>query len=201
MILDKHSGYRIGETAQWKNGLYQKTAHGWVKVPGQKEGYKGIKAIANTLKTKQPFNVQNQKLGEIRIAWNEGGHGLRHIIQRRFDEQYKKGKGETNTDKIKRNISCTLFCILDTVQNGREVEPQKDGNSWQIHKKGFTAIIKKEKGKFLFTGFYDHRSEKQAAETIKAVNAKYGYTPGFLDIYDQVGAALASMGKISTHHT
>lgn len=71
-------------------------------------------------------------------------------------------------------------------------------NSWRIHKNGFTAVIKREKGKYLFTGFYDHRTEKQAADTIKAVNAKYGYTPSFLDMYDQVGAALTSMGKINS---
>lgn len=65
-------------------------------------------------------------------------------------------------------------------------------------KNGFTAVIKREKGKYLFTGFYVHRTEKQAADTIKAVNAKYGYTPGFLDMYDQVGAALISMGKINS---
>ena len=120
------------------------------------------------------------------------------LIQRRFDEQFKKGKGETDTSKIKRNIACSLYAILDTIQNGTKVTPQKDKNSWQIHKNGFTAIIKRENGKYLFTGFYDHRTEKQAAETIKAVNAKYGYTPGFLDMYDQVGAALTSMGKFNS---
>jgi len=197
-VEDKHSNYKIGETAQWKDGLHQKTAHGWIKVPGQKDGYEGVKAIAQLLKTKEPFNVRNNNLGQIRVSWNENGHGLRHIIQRRFDEQFRKGKGETDTQKIKRNIACTLYAILDTIQNGTKITPQQDKNSWQIHKNGFTAIIKKEKGKYLFTGFYDHRTEKQAAETIKAVNAKYGYTPGFLDIYDQVGAALASMGKIKS---
>lgn len=197
-VEDKHSNYKIGETAQWKDGLHQKTAHGWIKVPGQKDGYKGVKALTQILKTKEPFNVRNHNLGEIRVAWNENGHGLRHIIQRRFDEQFKKGKGETDTSKIKRNIACSLYAILDTIQNGTKVTPQKDKNSWQIHKNGFTAIIKRENGKYLFTGFYDHRTEKQAAETIKAVNAKYGYTPGFLDMYDQVGAALTSMGKFNS---
>lgn len=198
MIQDKHSNYKIGETAQWKDGLHQKTAHGWIKVPGQKDGYNGVKALAKILKTKVPFTVKNHKLGDIRITWNENGHGLRHIVQRRFDEQFKKGKGETDTEKIKLNIACTLYSILDTVQNGKDITPQSDHNSWRIHKNGFTAVIKREKGKYLFTGFYDHRTEKQAADTIKAVNAKYGYTPGFLDMYDQVGAALTSMGKINS---
>ena len=47
---------------------------------------------------------------------------------------------------------------------------------------------------------YNQRKKKQAAETIKAVNAKYGYTLDFLDIYDQAGAVLASMGKYTTLH-
>lgn len=199
IVGDKHSKYRVGETAQWKDGLHEKTAHGWKKVPGQKDGYKGVKALAGLLKTKETFNVKNHNLGEIRIAWNENGHGIRHIIQRRFEEQYRNGKGETDPDKIKRNIACTLYAVLDAVQNGTKVTPQKDKHSWQIHKNGFTAIVKEDKGQYLFTGFYDHRTEKQAAETIKAVNAKYGYTPGFLDMYDQVGAALTSMGKFNSH--
>ena len=43
-------------------------------------------------------------------------------------------------------------------------------------------------------GFFVVSSSKktEAAETINAVNARYGYKPEFHEIYAQVGAAIAS---------
>ena len=37
----------------------------------------------------------------------------------------------------------------------------------------------------------------EAAETINAVNARYGYKPEFHEIYAQVGAAIASKNIIA----
>lgn len=34
---DKHSKYQPGDVAEWKDGLHQKTAHGWVKIPEEKD--------------------------------------------------------------------------------------------------------------------------------------------------------------------
>ncbi len=59
---DKHSNYHEGDRVVWKSGVYEKTKHGWVKVPGQKDGYEGIKAISDVLKTKKPLTVQNSNL-------------------------------------------------------------------------------------------------------------------------------------------
>ena len=193
---DKHSNYREGDLATWKSGVYKKTKHGWEKVPGQNDGYKEIKVISDVLKTKKPLTVQNSKLGKIDIVYNETGHGLRHIIQRRFDEQYKKGKGEKDINKIKENITASLCCIFDTVKNAKEIKLQKDKNSWILKKDGFSAIIKKKNGKFLFTGFYDHSENRKATDSIRRVNLKYRYTPNFLDMYGQVGAVLSDIGSI-----
>ena len=192
IVLDKHSKYKIGDRAQWKNGLYEKTAHGWQKVPNQKDGYEGVKAIADLLTTKKPFTVKNAKLGDIDIVYDEGGHGMKHIIKRRFQEQYRKGKGEKDLNKIKENITASILCIFDTVKNAKDIKPQADKHSWQLKKDGFTAIVKQFKGKFLFTGFYNHQEGGKAADSIRRVNHKYRYTRGFLDIYDQVGAVLSN---------
>lgn len=37
--LDKHSNYKIGDIAEWKNGPHKKTVHGWVKVPEERDKY------------------------------------------------------------------------------------------------------------------------------------------------------------------
>ena len=39
------------------------------------------------------------------------------------------------------------------------------------------------------TGFDFEDTKKEATDSIKSVNALYGYTPEFLEIYAQVGAA------------
>lgn len=37
MILDRTKKYNIGDQVEWKDGLHEKTAHGWKKVPREKD--------------------------------------------------------------------------------------------------------------------------------------------------------------------
>ena len=45
------------------------------------------------------------------------------------------------------------------------------------------------------TGFDFEDTKQEATDSIKSVNALYGYTPEFLEIYAQVGVAYASLSN------
>ena len=46
-----------------------------------------------------------------------------------------------------------------------------------------------KKGKYVLSGFALYDKKNEATNAINAVIAKYGYTQGFLDVYDLVDAA------------
>ncbi len=162
-------------------------------MKGNQNAKKDFKNLSEAIKNKSSFEVKNPSLGNVSIDFsvNRGKNGLIHIIKRRFEELYKNGKGEADIASIEKRIAAILYSVLNNVKTGVP-EAGRNGNTWSLKQNGITAIVKQDKGKFLLTGFADNASEKEAAETIDAVNAGYGYTPEFLDLYAQVGAVIAS---------
>ena len=59
----------------------------------------------------------------------------------------------------------------------------------------FDAIGKDDNGRYVVSGFDFEDAKQEAADSIKSVNALYGYTPEFLEIYAQVGAAYAFLSN------
>ncbi len=58
----------------------------------------------------------------------------------------------------------------------------------------FYLLEKFDDGKDNFVSGFDSEDIKQeATDSIKSVNALYGYTPEFLEIYAQVGVVYASL--------
>ncbi len=163
---------------------------------GNQNAKKDFKNLSEAIKNKSSFEVENPSLGNVSIDFsvNSGKNGLVHIIKRRFEELYKNGKGETDISSIGKRITAILYSVLNNVKTGVP-KAGANGNTWNLNQNGITAIVKQDKGKFLLTGFADNASEKEAAETIAAVNAGYGYTPEFLDLYAQVGAVIASVNN------
>ncbi|MBR4260565.1 MAG: hypothetical protein IKQ33_01235 [Clostridia bacterium] len=89
-----------------------------------------------------------------------------------------------------------LFLISDSLSS-YEALPT-DGRNWYIHGNGLEITVRKDKySKFVVTGYsndlFSDKTNTEAAETINAVIAKYGYTQEFLDLYTLVGAELASI--------
>ena len=84
-----------------------------------------------------------------------------------------------------------LFLISDSLSS-YEALPT-DGRNWYIHGNGLEITVRKDKySKFVVTGYsndlFSDKTNTEAAETINAVIAKYGYTQEFLDLYTLVGA-------------
>ena len=52
-----------------------------------------------------------------------------------------------------------------------------------------TVIEKDDNRKYVVSSFNFENTKREAIDSIKSVNALYGYTPEFLEIYAQVGAA------------
>ncbi len=64
----------------------------------------------------------------------------------------------------------------------------KRGN-WNVEKNGFLGIIDKNaNGKYVLSGYALTDKKNEATNAINAVIAKYGYTQGFLEVYDLVDA-------------
>lgn len=82
--------------------------------------------------------------------------------------------------------------ILEAIETEKAV--QDVSGRWSVEKNGVRAILGKDsKGRYLLTGFNDHRKEKTATDSIRAGIAAHRYTHGFPEIYAQVGAVAASL--------
>lgn len=128
---DKHSAYKIGDIAEWKDGVHQKTAHGWIKIPEEKDiknnKINRIKSI--TKLTNEEFYNSDKSflLPPIRTsAWKRktpknGTKKLllkRHIIHRNTEERHPEFYGE---DKKIINIALKHGNII--LHNKPEAKP------------------------------------------------------------------------------
>ena len=91
-------------------------------------------------------------------------------------------------DEAVKETSAILFLA---VRNISEAPAVKETNGrYAVYKNGIKTAIDSDKyGRFVVTGFDFEDTKQEAADSIKSVNALYGYTPEFLEIYAQVGAA------------
>ena len=97
LITDKHSNYKIGETAEWKDGIHQKTAHGWIKVPEERDRYKEPIGEVNNLNklTESYFLRPNSSLKLPAInspTWQNTMHDNRKVLLKKFVVERMKKK-------------------------------------------------------------------------------------------------------------
>ncbi len=159
----------------------------------EKEDILLMKNISSVLTESEVFYKNNERLGNIRVKFGNLKHGgVIHIIKRRMDKLIKH-EGMNYDDAVKET-SAILFLSLQNISNAPATK-ETDGR-YAIYKDGIkTAIGKDKNGRYVVTGFNFNDTKQEAAVAIKSVNALYGYTPEFLDIYAQVGAAYASLNN------
>ncbi len=160
-------------------------------VFNEKEDVSLMQNIISVLKESEVFYKTNETLGDVRIKFGNIKHGgVSHIIKRRMDKLIKH-EGFSYDDAVKET-SAILFLSLQNISEAPATK-ETDGR-YAIYKEGIKTSIGKDKnGRYVVTGFDFNDTKQEAADAIKSVNALYGYTPEFLEIYAQVGAAYASL--------
>ena len=158
-------------------------------MKGNQNAKKDFKDLASIIKNKASLNLENDNIGEVNLTYDVNKSDLKHIIERRYSELKNKYHVEGENERRKL-LTSFVFSLLQTIKHG-SATLQKDGRSYILKHNGISAIARQNKaGKIVVTGFVDNSNEKEGAETIAAVNADYGYTPEFLELYAQVGATL-----------
>jgi hypothetical protein len=121
------------------------------------------------------------------------GEGLKHIVESRLDDGMDK-----------KNIPALLLAIIDVVRRGKDITPEIDKNRGYLkfEKDGIIALLSRKRGnqqtaEWLLTGFVDNENEAKATDTIQTVIARYGYTPEYSLLRNQVGAVAASLQSSS----
>ena len=89
IVKDKHNNYKIGEVAQWKDGMHKKTAHGWVKVPDERDRRnEPIGEVKNLDKLTEKYFMRpnsSLKLPSIQSPiWQETMHDDRKVLLKKF---------------------------------------------------------------------------------------------------------------------
>ena len=158
-------------------------------MKGNQNAKKDFKDLASIIKNKASLNLENDNIGEVNLTYDVNKSDLKHIIERRYSELKNKYHVEGENERRKL-LTSFVFSLLQTIKHG-SATLQKDGRSYILKHNGISVIARQNKaGKIVVTGFVDNSNEKEGAETIAAVNADYGYTPEFLELYAQVGATL-----------
>lgn len=115
--------------------------------------------------------------------------GLRHLIKHRMEERLNNGLSMENSQK---ETTAILFLAVNNIDKAPAVK--EPNGKYAIYKDGIrTTIGKDKKGKFVVSGFDYADTKREATDSIGTVIARYGYTPGFLEIYDQVGAVASEL--------
>ncbi len=169
-----------------------------------KNAEKSLIELANVIKNKSFLKIQNPELKEVIFDYGSfgdlttnkslGGNGIIHIIQRRAE-----------IDQLSRkDISSLLLKIKDISENEKITGYDKTGTRAFINKDGIRVLLQKNWNKnldnWLVTGYgimdSDGKLSLEATETIKTVNAQYGYKPEHSLLCEQVGAVIASIDNI-----
>lgn len=115
--------------------------------------------------------------------------GLRHLIKHRMEERLNNG---LSMEDSQRETAAILFLAVNNIDKAPAVK--EPNGKYAIYKDGIrTTIGKDKKGKFVVSGFDYADTKREATDSIGTVIARYGYTPGFLEIYDQVGAVASEL--------
>ncbi len=148
--------------------------------------------ISSVLTDREVFLRRNETLGNVRINYGNLGKGICHIIAHRMDKMIKHEN--MSFEEAAKKTSAIIFL---SIKNINEAPATKEINGrYAIFKNGIkTAVDTDKKGRFVVTGFDLDETKQEATDAINAVNAVYGYTPEFLEIYAQVGAVYASLAN------
>lgn len=115
--------------------------------------------------------------------------GLRHLIKHRMEERLNNG---LSMEDAQRETTAVLFLALNNIDKAPAVKEQN--GRYAIYKNGIKTLIGKDKkGKYVVSGFDYIDTKREATDSIGTGIARYGYTPGFLEIYDQVGAVASEL--------
>lgn len=163
-----------------------------------------INKLASVLENKTYMTVQNPELNEVVFDYgnfgdlttqkSNGGNGLIHIIQRRNE-----------IDKLSEtDIASLLIKIYDIAKTEKPDTYDNTKTRAFINKDGIKVILQKNwknsNKNWLVSGYgimqVNKTLSKEAAETIKTVNAQYGYKPEHSRLRLQVGAVIASIDNV-----
>lgn len=115
--------------------------------------------------------------------------GLRHLIKHRMEERLNNG---FSMEDAQKETTAILFLALNNIDKAPAVKEQN--GRYAIYKDGIKTLIGKDKkGKYVVSGFDYIDTKREAPDSIGTGIARYGYTPGFLEIYDQVGAVASEL--------
>ncbi len=156
--------------------------------------------ISDVLSEGEVFTRRNVNIdGEIKIKLGDlfdkknpekiQPTGLRHLIKHRMEERMNKG---LSMEDAQRETTAILFLALNNIDKAPAVKEQN--GRYAIYKDGIKTLIGKDKkGKYVVSGFDYIDTKREATDSIGTGIARYGYTPGFLEIYDQVGAVASEL--------
>ena len=180
--LDKHSPYKIGDRAKWKDGIHEKTSHGWKKVVEQDNtaGW-DIKLNKNNLeKNRQKLInevVSNARPDAIRgTTPKELRKNTRTWIRENIKEPISTEIGkisffETAGDSIYhhgnarnfRNKADVVPCITDVMEKGVYIGHAPDFDGKATDNYYFAGKVKTKKGKELvFCRICDNAGDKDS---------------------------------------
>lgn len=115
--------------------------------------------------------------------------GLRHLIKHRMEERLNNG---FSMEDAQKETTAILFLALNNIDKAPAVKEQN--GRYAIYKDGIKTLIGKDKkGKYVVSGFDYIDTKREATDSIGTGIARYEYTPGFLEIYDQVGAVASEL--------
>ena len=91
-----------------------------------------------------------------------------------------------------KETSAILFLA---VENVAEAPATKEINGrYAVYKNEIKTVIgKDDDGRYVVSGFDIDDTKQEVTDSIKSVNALYGYAPEFLSVGKQVGVAYASL--------
>lgn len=156
--------------------------------------------IADVIGDGDVFVRKNENIGEIKVKLGSlyskkepdkiQPTGLRHLIKHRMEERLKDG---LSVEDARKETTAVLFLAVNNIDKSPAV--MEANGRYAVYHKGIKTLIGKDKdGKYVVSGFNYDGTNQEAEDSIGTVIARYGYAPGFLAIYDQVGASLASLG-------
>ena len=165
-----------------------------------------LNAITSVIKNKSFLQINNPELNEVIFDYGDfgdltknkngsNGNGIIHIIQRRSE-----------IDNLSdEEIASLLFMIKRISETEKPDGYDKTNTRAFINKNGIRVILQKnwkeDNRNWIVTGYgiIDSESKElnlEATETIKTVNALYGYRPEHSRLREQVGAVIASISTI-----
>lgn len=165
-----------------------------------------LDAITSAIKNKSFLQINNPELNEVIFDYGDfgdltknkngsNGNGIIHIIQRRSE-----------IDNLSdEEIASLLFMIKRISETEKPDGYDKTNTRAFINKNGIRVILQKnwkeDNRNWIVTGYgiIDSESKElnlEATETIKTVNALYGYKPEHSRLREQVGAVIASISTI-----